>query len=83
MRFANHYNIPFSAKTGGHSTTKSLATLQHGIEIWMRKLNSVTIAPDGRTATIGGGVIAKEVTDALWAANKQTSKWFEVNLLRL
>jgi FAD/FMN-containing dehydrogenase len=58
--------------TGGHGATNALAGVKHGIEIWMRQLNSITIAPDGQTATIGGGVLSKEITDALWSAKKQT-----------
>ena len=46
--------------------------MKPGIEIWTRLLNSVQISSDGNTATIGGGVKAKEVIDALWAANKQS-----------
>lgn len=45
-----------------------------GIEIHMSQLNGITIAKDGKTATIGGGVIAKNLTDALWAAGKQTGE---------
>lgn len=45
-----------------------------GIEIHMSQLNSVAIAKDGNTATIGGGVISKNLTDALWAAGKQTGE---------
>lgn len=48
--------------------------MNRGIEIWMRKKNSVTIDPDGTTATIGGGALSKELVDALWAANKQTGQ---------
>jgi len=58
--------------SGGHGAISSLGSISNGIEIWMRKMNTVSIAPDGQSATIGGGVLAKEVTDALWAVNKQT-----------
>jgi len=42
----------------------------------MGNMNSITIAPDGTSVTMGGGVKAKEVTDALWAADKQTGTSF-------
>lgn len=58
--------------SGGHGAINSLAAVKHGIELWMRQMNSIEISTDGKSATIGGGVKAKEVTDALWAANKQT-----------
>lgn len=40
----------------------------------MRRLNHIRIAPDGKTAMLGGGVKGKEVTDALWAAGKLTGE---------
>jgi hypothetical protein len=49
-----------------------LGNLQQGINIYMRKLNSTTIAADGQSATFGGGILGLEVRDDLWAAGKQT-----------
>lgn len=46
--------------------------MDHGIEIYLNQLNTVEVAADGKTVTIGGGTRSKEVTDTLWAANKQT-----------
>lgn len=46
--------------------------MTHGIEISLKQLNSIKIATDGQTVTIGGGVMSKNVTDTLWAAGKQT-----------
>ena len=40
----------------------------------MRGLNDVTVASDGESVALGGGVKVKEVTDALWAQGKQTGK---------
>ena len=48
--------------------------MTHGIEIHMSQLNSIAIAKNGKTATIGGGVMSKNLTDALWAAGKQTGE---------
>jgi hypothetical protein len=48
--------------------------MTHGIEIFLNQLSSIAIANDGQTATIGGGVISKNLTDALWAAGKQTGE---------
>ncbi|KAI4174451.1 MAG: hypothetical protein LQ348_006376 [Seirophora lacunosa] len=72
VQFANLLNLPFLAVTGGHGSIGSLGKLNHGIEIWMRKLNATEIAEDGRTVQLGGGLLAKEITDALWADGKQT-----------
>jgi hypothetical protein len=46
--------------------------MDHGIEIYLNQLNTVEVATDGKTVTIGGGTQSKKVTDTLWAANKQT-----------
>lgn len=48
--------------------------MTHGISISLRQLDSVDIAPDGQTAVIGGGIRSRNLTDALWAAGKQTGK---------
>lgn len=64
--------------TGGHGSIGSLGRLDHGIEIWMRKLNSIDIAEDGKTVRLGGGLKVKEITDALWAEGKQTSLTVQV-----
>jgi len=66
--------------SGGHGATNALAEVTQGIEIWMRQLNSITITSGGETATMGGGVLAKEITDALWQAKKQTGKKHKVSI---
>lgn len=40
----------------------------------MSQLNSVQLSEDGQTATIGGGTLAINVTNELWAVGKQTGK---------
>jgi hypothetical protein len=57
-----------------HGSITTLGKMTHGIEIHLSQLNSIVIAEDGQTATIGGGVIAVNLTNALWAAGKQTGK---------
>ena len=49
-----------------------MGNLHQGLNIRMRKMNSTTIAADGRSAEFGGGILGLEVRDALWAAGKQT-----------
>lgn len=49
--------------------------MKSGVEIYLDQLNSVKVAKDGKTATIGGGTLSKAVTDGLWAAGKQTGKF--------
>jgi hypothetical protein len=48
--------------------------MDYGIEIDLRKLNKFSIANDGSLVTVGGGIKSVELTDALWAAGKQTGE---------
>ncbi|KAG6362865.1 hypothetical protein INS49_007960 [Diaporthe citri] len=72
VKFAAEFNLPFLAANGGHGAISTVGRMQSGIEIWMNQLQSVEIAEDGKTATIGGGALSTNVTQALWAAGKQT-----------
>lgn len=45
--------------------------MDQGIEIYMTQLDTVTVAGNGNTATIGGGAMSKAVVDALWNVGKQ------------
>jgi FAD/FMN-containing dehydrogenase len=71
VQFASKFGIPFLAVSGTHGWTKTLNNLRHGIQINMRKLNSVTVDPSGTTATIGGGTLQWETNRALYAKKKQ------------
>lgn len=46
--------------------------MDYGIQIYLPRLNSISIGNDGQSVTVGGGVNSKNLTDALWAAGKQT-----------
>ncbi|KAN0112381.1 FAD binding domain containing protein [Hyaloscypha variabilis] len=72
VNFANQYSLPFLTTNGVHGSITTLGKMTHGIEIHLSQLSGITISQDGQTATIGGGVIAKNLTDTLWAAGKQT-----------
>jgi len=48
--------------------------MTNGIEILLKKLNTVTISKDGQSATIGGGVMSHDLTAALWKSGKQAGK---------
>jgi FAD/FMN-containing dehydrogenase len=45
-----------------------------GIQINMRKLNSLQLNSDGKTATVGGGVIQHEITEWLFKYGKQAGE---------
>ncbi|TVY54562.1 FAD-linked oxidoreductase azaL [Lachnellula cervina] len=72
VKFANQHSLPFLATNGVHGSITTLGKMTRGIEIHMSQLNSIVVAQDGSTATIGGGVMSKNLTDALWAVGKQT-----------
>ena len=74
VKFAFDFDIPILAYNGHHGTLTTLGRMDYGIEIYLPQLNTVFVAKDGKTATIGGGVNAKNLTDALWATGKQTGK---------
>lgn len=66
------HNISFIPVNGGHGSISSLANFESGIQIWLNHLNSVSVANDGKTATIGGGALARHIIDSLWDKGKQT-----------
>ena len=74
MRYANEKDIPYLPVNHGHGAVTTVGRMRNGIEIWMNRLNAVTISEDRKTARIGGGSISKDVTDTLWAEGKQTGE---------
>lgn len=71
IRYANEFNRPFLAITGGHGETWDLGNVRNGIGISMRGMIYVHISADGQSATIGGGTQSGEVIASLWARGKQ------------
>lgn len=71
IRYADAFNRPFLAITGGHGETWDLGNVRNGIGISMRGMAYVHVSEDGRSATIGGGTQSGEVIAALWAKGKQ------------
>ncbi|KAH7025021.1 uncharacterized protein B0I36DRAFT_387406 [Microdochium trichocladiopsis] len=72
IRFANKHGYPFLAASGSHGWTTALAEMHNGIQINLRRMNSVTVNDDGLTATAGGGILQWEATRALFAKGKMT-----------
>jgi hypothetical protein len=65
--------MPFLALSGKHGYNINLNNVKHGIGINMRDLNRIELAKDGKTATIGGGIVTKRLTHELWEMGKITS----------
>ena len=70
--YANAHNIPFLATTGKHGEMSTLQGLKNGIQIDMRALDQVKVSPDGKYASVSGGIKQKELIEALAAAGKRT-----------
>lgn len=72
VKFAYDYDIPILAYNGHHGSITTLGKMDYGIEIYLGQLNTISIAKDKQTVTVGGGTNSKNLTDALWETGKQT-----------
>lgn len=54
LRFGQDNGLAIAVRSGGHSVAGS-GLVDDGLVIDMREINSVTVDPDARTATVGGG----------------------------
>ncbi|RDW82998.1 hypothetical protein BP5796_04489 [Coleophoma crateriformis] len=73
VQYASGHAVPFLAVSGGHGTSGKIAQVQEGIGIGLRHLNHARVTADGQSATFGGGIIMKEVVNALDAVGKWTA----------
>ncbi|CAI6336693.1 unnamed protein product [Periconia digitata] len=71
VKYASEKNIPILAYNGHHGTLTTLGKMDRGIQINVNQLNSISIAQDSTTVTMGGGVNSKKLIDTLWDAGKQ------------
>lgn len=74
IKYANKYRLPFLAVNRGHGTSIDLNKLHHGISIYVRSLDSIAIAADGKSATLGGGVYADQLIKTLAIVGKTAGK---------
>jgi FAD/FMN-containing dehydrogenase len=65
VRFAARSPLPFAVRSGGHSYAGYC--LCHGLVCDLRRLNTIRIAPNGRSVTVGAGVLAIDLITALAA----------------
>jgi FAD/FMN-containing dehydrogenase len=54
LRFARDAGLEVSIRSGGHSVTGASLT-EGGVEVDLRRMNGVSVDPEGRTATVAGG----------------------------
>jgi FAD/FMN-containing dehydrogenase len=65
VRFAAQSPLPFSARCGGHSYAGY--STNRGLVCDVRRLDAIGIAADGRSVTVGAGVLAIDLITALAA----------------
>ncbi|KAI4228590.1 MAG: hypothetical protein L6R36_001543 [Xanthoria steineri] len=70
VRYANKQSLPFLTVNRGLGSSTDLNTLRHGISIYLDNFDSITIASDGQSAILGGGVSADQLIKALAAKGK-------------
>ncbi|KAK4442734.1 FAD-binding domain-containing protein [Podospora aff. communis PSN243] len=72
IRFANNRSFPFLAVNGGHGHTTTLAKMQNGIAISLRRMKSIQISTTGDYADLQPGLTSGEVMRDLWTHDKTT-----------
>ncbi|KAL5401084.1 hypothetical protein PMIN03_011822 [Paraphaeosphaeria minitans] len=72
VKYAYQMDIPILAYNGHHGSLTTLGKMDYGIAINLAQLNSLKVAKDGKTMTVGGGINSHNLTGQLWAAGKQT-----------
>lgn len=64
--------VPFLAVNRGHGSTVDMSRCRHGINIYIRSLDSIEFAEDGQSALFGGGVYGDQVVRSLAVRGKAT-----------
>jgi hypothetical protein len=64
LKWSQTHNIDLAIKGGGHSVSGTSSS-SGGLVIDLTRLNSVTVNPESKTATVGGGAVWKDVDEAL------------------
>ncbi|KXJ85290.1 hypothetical protein Micbo1qcDRAFT_56175 [Microdochium bolleyi] len=73
VKFANKYCHPFLAVSGSHGFPTGMGKMKRGIQINLRRLNSIEVYNDGKSATAGGGILQYEATRDLFAEGKMAA----------
>ncbi|KAJ0129904.1 hypothetical protein HZ326_26994 [Fusarium oxysporum f. sp. albedinis] len=64
VSFCTAQNIPLAVRSGGHDFY-GRSLVDNGVVVDMRSLSSVNVADDQKSASVGGGVIAGDLQQAL------------------
>ncbi|EED19921.1 6-hydroxy-D-nicotine oxidase, putative [Talaromyces stipitatus ATCC 10500] len=70
-RFLRSHGIKFTVRGGCHNL-QGLCIEEDALTIDMRAFTSVKIAADRQTATVGGGILQDELSNALWSERLAT-----------
>ncbi|MCI2421252.1 FAD-dependent oxidoreductase [Saccharopolyspora sp. K220] len=63
LTFVQQNSVEVAVRSGGHSVSGA-STVDGGLVIDMRAMNSVSVEPGARTATVGGGALWRDVDRA-------------------
>ncbi|KAL4879719.1 D-lactate dehydrogenase [Aspergillus karnatakaensis] len=65
ITFTRAHNIPITIRAGGHNL-EGRALVNGALLIDLRAFTAVSISPDRKTATVGGGILQAELASKLW-----------------
>ncbi|KAL3443135.1 FAD-binding domain-containing protein [Aspergillus insuetus] len=65
IKFVKVNSVPFTLRSGGHNL-EGRSAVNNALQIDLRALNTVAIAPDRKSATVGGGILQGELGKKLW-----------------
>ena len=63
IAFARRHDLPLAVRGGGHNGA-GLGTCDDGVVIDMSRFKDITVDPDAKTVTVGGGCVWSEVDQA-------------------
>ncbi|KAL2859290.1 oxidoreductase [Aspergillus pseudodeflectus] len=72
IKFVKANSVPFTLRSGGHNL-EGRSSVNEALQIDLRALNSVAVAPDRKSATVGGGILQGELGNKLWEEGLATA----------
>ncbi|KAL4870724.1 hypothetical protein BDV12DRAFT_165668 [Aspergillus spectabilis] len=65
IKLAKLNSVPFTIRAGGHNL-EGRALVDKALLIDLRAFTSVSVSPDRKSATVGGGILQQELGNELW-----------------